>query len=121
MTTLTSQVLLDGPRNAIVKLQIAGTAGAELASAVAVDVSALDGAPGEVRVMGCESAMDGFTATLAWDADVDVPILTATGMHKMCFRDIGGLPNNAGVGKTGDILISTLGVGANENATLILH
>ena len=122
MSTLDTQILNDGERNATIKGYITGDA-AQLADAVLVDVSALSGSPSAVKLIGVKANLNGFSATLEWDATADVPILEIPPNEDVdqCFRRFGGLQNNAGAGVTGDITISTLGIAAGENGYVIVE
>lgn len=122
--TVNVQTLVDGERNAVLKvyLESDGVTG-ELSDQVVVDVSALSGAPSTVRLDRVEAELEGFTAALEWDATTDVPILNVTDNGKACwdFCAVGGLPNDAGAGVTGDITISTTGfAAAGDRGTLLL-
>ena len=74
MATLTTQTLVDGERNAVIKGYITGDA-VELTDALFVDVSTLSGAPSEVRIDRIQSYLDGFSGTLDWDATANVEII----------------------------------------------
>lgn len=96
-----TQVILDGPRNAVVKQVGAGT----------IDVSTLVGAPAEVRIGALYYDVGVVAdAVIAWDATVDQTIMNLSGRSVMHFSHFGGLINNAGSGKTGDIVIAGTGV-----------
>lgn len=121
MTTVNTQIINDGPRNVVMKFNIVGTA-VELADALLVDVSTLSGAPNEVKVMAVDAALEGFGAELIWDATANVRILDipAGQDFDQCYRRYGGLPNDAGAGKTGDILISTSGAAVGLTGHVIV-
>ena len=72
--------------------------------------------------MSCtyDVAGDGGLVTVLWDATAAVTAMTAsTGSGQtMCFKKIGGLVNNAGAGKTGDVLLTST---AATDFTLVLH
>jgi hypothetical protein len=59
---------------------------------------------------------------LLWGASTNVTILTIPQnvMQTMTFDDFGGLDNNAGTGKTGNILFTTLDASAGDAYTIIL-
>lgn len=112
--TFTTQILEEGPRNVIMKVTgVLDTS--DQALTIAVDVSALNQggigpAPEQVRIDSIDySISDQLAVQLLWDATTDVGILGLTGREDMSFKSIGGLTNNAGAGKTGDILIKTTG------------
>jgi hypothetical protein len=58
-----------------------------------------------------------------WDATTDVlcESVPADVLYKMCYDEFGGLPNNAGAGKTGDVLFSTVGAAAGDRYTIIIE
>jgi len=112
--SFTSQTLLDGSRNAILKLTgVLDTS--DLALQAAISMSSLTqggsaAAPTSVRIDKIEySISDQLEVQLLWEATANVLILPLAGREDMCFREAGGLQNNAGAGKTGNILIRTTG------------
>jgi hypothetical protein len=107
--TATVQKLIDGPRNAVFHIVGVGATTAQ----VVVDVSTLSGAPSEVRVDKIKGSANGSgaQAQLLWDATTDVAFM-AIGVNEnidIDYCDIGGLKNNAGAGKTGDVLLTSAG------------
>jgi hypothetical protein len=97
---MATQVLLDGPRNAVIKQLGAGT----------IDVSTLEGAPAQVSIQKIIYDVGAVAdVTLSWDATTDELITILSGRETMCFEDFGGLLNNAGAGKTGDIVVAGTG------------
>ena len=110
----TTQIISDGPRNAIVKITgILDTS--NQAQTLAVDVSTLtEGGtqlkPKSVCIHHIDySLTDQLEVQLSWDATAQVTILPLAGRGRMSFKDFGGLQNNAGAGKTGSINILTTG------------
>jgi hypothetical protein len=119
--SLTVQTLLDNERNLVMKfVGILDTSNATVAAAV--DVSALVPAADSVRIDEIKYSISAQLAVnLFWDATADVPIVSLTGYGKMCAKDFGGLTNNAGTGKTGDIDLTTTGWASGiQTYTLIL-
>jgi hypothetical protein len=112
-----TQILSDGPRNAIVKITgILDTS--NLASTVAVDLTTLSPIvpgtnvtrPATVAIHHIDySISDQLEVQLAWDATSPVVIMPLAGRGRLMFKDFGGLQNNAGAGKTGNITILTTG------------
>lgn len=102
----TTQVIEDGFRNYIIKVD--GTV-AETA-ALLVDVSTLDPPCTRVRLrkISYNLASDALM-TLLWDATSPVTLLNLNGSNDadMCFDSTSGIPNNAGTGVTGDVLLTT--------------
>lgn len=113
----TTQILVDGPRNAIVKLTgILDTS--NLSSTTAIDLSTLAPIvpgtnvtkPTAVSIHHIDySISDQLEVQLAWDATTPVVIMPLAGRGRLQFKDFGGLQNNAGAGKTGNIMILTTG------------
>lgn len=108
------QILRDGPRNAVVKLTgVLNTS--DLAQQVAVDITTLtQGLTGPVaqqlRIDHIDySIQDQLEVQLFWDATTPKEILPLAGRGRMSFWNFGGLQNNAGTGKTGNILLQTTG------------
>lgn len=119
--TISKQTLHDGERNLVVKVTISGDSSGDESSTSIVDVSTFDGAPSEVKITKIWASFGGFAATLEWNADTNVDIITIAGDAEFNkdFKEIGGLINNAGTGVNGDILMTTLGL-ASEDGTIIL-
>lgn len=119
--SITTQEVHDGKRNAVIKVRIVGDASGDETAKQIVDVSALDGSPSEVRLLTVTANLSNFDAHLLWDATTDVQALNlSAGDSVTDFRTIGGLPNDAGTGVTGDIMLGTTGLGA-ERGTIVLE
>lgn len=101
---MTMQILEEGPRNLVVKFY--GTAGANT-----VDVSALNPPCADLRIMKIiydSPSAPAAPTTIAGDATTDLTLWTLSGPgDTYCFHKVGGLVNNAGAGKTGDIIVTT--------------
>jgi hypothetical protein len=119
---VTSQTLQDGPRNAVMKFTNASDGTGE-AAVLKVDVSALSGTPTEVSIYMVEYSTVGMSINLLWDATTDVLALSlpADRSDTLKFYKFGGVPNNSGAGKTGDINLTTAGHSAGDSYTVILH
>lgn len=116
-----TQILLDGQKNAVLKFTNVSDGSGESA-VVKVDVSALSGAPSEVRIDAMWYSTDGMSVQVLWDADSDVIcwLIPANQSDELCFERFGGLNNNAGAGKTGDVSFTTVGHTAGDTYTIIL-
>lgn len=121
--TLTTQTLQDGERNAIIKGHIVGDGLGELTDGLLVDVSGLSGAPTTVKVRSIKANTVGMSLILEWDATTDVPItvIPANETVDQDYSKEAGLQNNAGAGVTGDIVVTTVGEAAGNDATIIIH
>ena len=124
---VTSQTIIDGERNCIMKFTNVSDGTGE--SAVAkVDVSALssnsDGkACSEVRIMRVSHAIVGMSVQLFFDATTNVLLmeLAESSNGHMEFKEFGGIPNNAGSGKTGDVLFTTKGHSSGDTYSIVLE
>lgn len=118
---VTSQTLVDGDRNVVMKFTNISDATGE-AAVLKVDVSALNGAPTSVKITKIEYDIQGMSVNVLWDATADVTaIVLGTGQGCFDFSEFGGLINNAGAGVTGDILFTTIGAALNESYSIVLH
>lgn len=117
----TSQILVDGERNAVMKFTNISDGTGETA-ALKVDVSTLAGAPGSVKITSVEYDISGMQVAILWDATTDVPaLILSTGQQHLDFSNAGGITNDAGAGVTGDILFTTIGAAANDTYSIVLH
>ena len=58
---------------------------------------------------------------LEWDATTDVLAIPLTNQAKhLCFDKIGGLKNQGGTGRTGDITLTTTGLAAGDSIMIVL-
>ena len=124
---VTSQTIIDGERNCVIKFTNVSDGSGE--SAVAkVDVSALTSnaagvACSEVRVNRISHAIVGMSVQLFLNATTNVLLveLAESSNGHMDFADFGGLPNNAGSGKNGDILFTTKGHSSGDTYSITLE
>jgi len=121
--SIVKQTLIDGSRKLIVKINIKGDGTGEETNLVLIDASSYTPAFTDASLRLVHANLNGFTCDLIWDATVNVDILHVADYESNYLKEeIGlGLPNNAGAGKTGDILLSTIGLGANDHGTIILE
>ena len=122
--TVAIQTIQDGPKYSVIKVYIAsdGAAG-ELTDQVIYDASTFAGAPTDSTIVKMWASTTGCAFNLEWDATTDVQVLNfpTDFCEDLCFEKFGGLPNNAGTGKTGDILLNTTGfTAAGDQATIVL-
>lgn len=121
---VSTQVLEDGPRFAVIKFLNVSDGTGESA-VLKVDVSTLSGingvAPSEVKIQQIVYSLTGMQVEILWDADTDVLCWTLTpdADNDICFRDF-PLENNAGTGKTGDIRFTTLGASNGDTYSILL-
>lgn len=122
--TVTSQVVLSGPRRHVVVLTGVSD-GAGESAVVKVDKSALKNADGvEPSRLGIERVqwmMQGIDyISLAWDHTADDTALVLSGDGKLCFEAVGALNDPATAGGTGDLLLTPVGATAGGSYTLVL-
>ena len=124
---VTTQTIIDGERNCVMKFTNVSVGSGE--SAVAkVDVSALAAnangtACSEVRIMRVSHAIVGMSVQLFFNASTNVLAmeLAESSNGHMDFKDFGGIPNNAGSGKNGDILFTTKGHSSGDTYSITLE
>lgn len=118
---VTSQTLVDGERNTVMKFTNVSDGTGE-AAVLKVDVSALSGAPTSVKITRIDYDISGMAVNVLWDATTDVSaIVLSSGQHTLDLCGMGGLINNAGAGVTGDIMFTTIGASASDTYSIILH
>lgn len=121
--SITTQTILDGPLNAVIKVLIDGDGieGDESSTNI-LDTSGLSGSPSTVKLIGLKAHLSGFSVDLEWDASTNVVAVTIPGDDDVNqdYRQFGGIINNAGSGVTGDIDISTAGLG-DESGYFIME
>ena len=124
---VTTQTLLDGERLAVMKFTNISDGTGETA-VTKVTVSSL--APSNsgrtctgVTVTRISSVCHGMEVRLLWDATTDVPFFMTTinTNYMNDFTDIGGITNNSGAGKTGNIAFSTADQTAGDTYTVVLE
>ena len=124
---VTSQTLIDGERTAVLKFTNISDGSGE--SAVKkVDVSALSTSGNKQTCTGCSIEKIwwqciGMKVNILFDATSDVLAMqlgeNQSGHHD--YSSFGGLTNNAGSGKTGDIKFTTVGHANGDTYTVILY
>ena len=125
--TVTSQTIQDSERKAVLKFTNISDGTGE--SAVKkVDVSALatnsnGDACTEVAVSKIWWQCVGMGVELLNDATTDTLIIglspDSNGMHD--YTSFSGIPNDAGSGKTGDVMFTTIGASSGDTYTVILE
>jgi hypothetical protein len=124
---VTSQTLLDGERLAIMKFTNISDGTGETA-VTKVNVSALNPnswgkACNGVTVTKITSICHGLEVRMYWDATTDVPFFLSTinTNYENDFSKIGGITNNAGTGKNGNIVFSTSDQSNGDTYTVVLE
>jgi len=123
---VTSQIIFDGTRTAVMKFTNISDGTGESA-VLKVDVSALTSFQGQtctgVNIVNLDAITVGMGVDLLWDASTDVICYTvgADQFVSFDFNRFGGLSNNAGAGKTGDLLFTTVGASSGDRYTIVLE
>jgi hypothetical protein len=122
-----SQTLFDGERMAIMKFTNISDGTGE-SKVLKVDVSALNpsaagGACNGVAITKIHASTHGLEVLMYWDATTDVLIqsIPQNTVYTLDYEKFGGLTNNAGTGKNGDILFSTSDASAGDEYTIVLE
>jgi hypothetical protein len=123
-----SQIIVDGPSFVAIKLTNISDGTGETA-VTKVDVSALeaDSRTGlsctDVNIERIWWQCIGMKVRILFDADTDVMAIelgeNQSGNHD--YSIFGGLTNNAGTGKTGDVKFTTVGASSGDTYTVILY
>ena len=125
--TVASQTIDDGPRYAVIKLTNVSDGTGESA-VTKVDVSSLASSANGVACTGATIQKiwwqcTGMKVSILFDATSDVLAIqlgeNQSGYHD--YTSFGGLTNNAGSGKTGDIKFTTVGHSSGDTYTIILY
>ena len=122
-----SQTLFDNERIAIMKFTNISDATGET-KVLKVDVSALTpaqngGACNGVSITKIHASTHGMEVLIFWDATTDVLCwaVPQNSQYTMDWSQWGGLTNNAGAGKTGDVLFSTADANSGDFYTITLE
>ena len=124
---VTTQVILDGERLYIAKFTNISDGTGEN-KALKIDASTLNPnsfglACDGVKINKIWSTTHGMEVQIFWDATTD-QFCWAIPQNSNYFMDLssfGGLPNNAGTGKNGDVLFSTQDASAGDFYTIVLE
>jgi len=123
---VTTQILVDDTRRAVFKFTNISDGTGET-GVVKIDVSALEAYQGRpctsVAIQTLDAITVGMGVNLLWDATTDALCLTLgeNDFVSFNFARFGGLTNNAGTGKTGDLLFTTVGAGSGDKYTVVME
>lgn len=121
-----SQTLFDGLSQAVMKFNNVSDGTGETA-VLKVDVSALAANNVGKECTGVDirrivASINGMSVNILWDATTDVSaFILSPGMYAFDFDSSAVLRNNAGAGKTGDILFSTVGASSGDTYSITLE
>lgn len=124
---VTSQTILDGERLFIAKFTNFSDGTGET-GVIKIDVSTLNPnsfglACNGVKLNKIYGTTHGMEVQILWDATTDVFAwqIPQNSNYLMDFSSFGGIPNNAGAGKTGDVLFTTRDATAGDMYTIVLE
>ena len=113
---------LDGERNAVFHIRIEGDGSGDEAATQLIDMSTLSGSPSSLKIRAVDGKLTGFSASLLWDATTDELACEVPAGASFVDADMyGGIINNAGSGVTGDIMLTTVGLGSGDNGVIVLE
>lgn len=122
---VTSQTIYDGSRRAVMKFTNIsdGTGESAVTKVDVASLSSYDGTPcSSVQILKISAMTDGMGVNILWDATTDV--LCATVPQNVAytydFTDFSGLINNAGAGKNGNVVFTTVGASLGDRYTIVL-
>lgn len=124
---VSSQTILDGERLFIGKFTNISDGTGETA-VLKIDVSSLaknsfNLACNGVKINRIWAQTQGMAVDILWDATTDVicETIPENQFYLMDYSSFGGLPNNSGAGKTGDVLFTTVGAAAGDRYTITIE
>lgn len=124
---VTSQTILDGERLFIAKFTNISDSTGE-SGVIKIDVSALNPSAAGLACNGVKinkiwAQTLGMGVDILWDASTDLicETIPENQFFLMDYSEFGGLPNNAGSGKTGNVLFTTVGAAAGDRYTIIIE
>lgn len=117
---VTTQILHDGARNAVVQITGRSDGSGQESAVTKIDVSALQPPAARVAITRLTYDITGGMVELLWGADEDVPFAKLEGNNVSDYERIGGLQNAAWgeLGANGDILLTTHGFELDSSYTI---
>ena len=123
---VTSQTIIDGPKTAVLKFtNISDGTGEDAVKKVDVSALSKNGNGDSCTKATIEKIWwqcNGMKVKILFDADTDVFCIelgeNQSGSHD--YSSFGGLTNNSGGGKTGDVQFTTVGASSADTYTIVL-
>lgn len=124
---VTSQIILDGDRLAIIKFTNLSDGTGETAVNKVIVANL---APNQFGLAcnGCAinkvwASTQGMAVNVLWEATANVLafVIPTDTFYDMPFDEFGGIKNNSGAGSTGNIAFTTVGAAAGDSYTIILE
>jgi hypothetical protein len=121
--TVASTFRVNGSRLFVLEVQITGDGSGEETATELIDPADLTGAPSSFKIRAVQWSLDGFSASLLWDATASDHALTLSTVSDILrFSDTGShIVNPLSTGATGKLLITTVGLGAGDTGTIIIE
>lgn len=121
--TIDIQTIQDGDRITIIKVDIIGDGSGEETKTLIFDASTYLNTTTRKKLWQIEYEQTGFSSVLEWDATVDAQLITLEEGHheEGHWKWMGGYSNTYFAGHTGDILLTTTGLGAGDRGYIILY
>ena len=122
-----TQILFDGDREAIMKFTDIsdGTGETKVAKVIPGNLkpSYAGKACTELKIVRIYAMTHGMEVAMYWNATADVliTVVPQNNNYVSDYTSFGGLWNNAGAGKTGNIKFTTIGAVANSTYTIVLE
>lgn len=116
---VTSQTILDGSRNLVMKFTNLSDGTGESA-VLKVDVSTFTPPAATVAIKRITYNVQGMVATLLWDATTDVRAIDLAGDGVFDFSRA-PIPNTKASGYTGDILLTTTGHSSGDSYSIVVE
>lgn len=122
-----TQILFDGERKAIMKFTNIsdGTGETKVAKVIPANLakSSFNKACDGVTITKIYAMTHGMEVAMYWDATTDVliTVVPQNSNYVSDYESFGGLWDNSGAGKTGQVLFSTLDQTAGDTYTIILE
>lgn len=117
----TSQVILNGPQNIVIKwTNVSDGTGETLVKKF--DTTAFSPSPGvHLTIRRIDFVVKDMGVILYWEATPNMQILPLAGYESLDYRRIGGLTVPNITGATGSILLSTSGAMPNSSYDITVH
>lgn len=126
--SVTTQTLLDGERLVVMKFTNLSDGTGEIAVnkilPANLAANAFGAACTDLKINKIWSTTTGMGVNILWDASADVLAWTVpsdTNYWMEFGEHLGGIPNNAGAGKTGNLAFSTVGASAGDAYSVIIE
>lgn len=123
---VTSQTIVNGPRNLVMKFtnesDATGETGVTKVDATSATFANRGVVPGiHLKPVRIIFNVSGGAVRLLWDQTTDVDMTILSGFGTMDMTAFGGFPNPQGTGSTGSILFTTVGFVAGSSYTITLE